>query len=256
MAAHAQRSGQEPDPRAGVDERLGETISLDTEFTTATGETVRIGDLIREGRPAVLNLVYHNCPMLCSLILDGVTATLKDLAWTPGAEFDVFTVSFDPADTPREAQARKARYLDTYGRYGADEGWHFLTGTEASINALTDEVGFRYYWDEETEQFMHTAVLVFISPEGVITRYLYGIQFQADDVRKALVEASAGTIGSTVDRFLYYCYVYDPEANAYVISPMNVMRIGGVMTMLLLGLMLVIFWRRERDRADRILASS
>lgn len=233
---------------AGLNERLGETVPGDITFLDAAGEPVAIQDVLDRGKPVVLNLVYHSCPMLCNLVLDGLRKSLATLEWRVGEEFEVLTVSFDSEDTPEEAARKKEQTLAAYDRAGAAAGWHFLTGDSVAIGRLTDAVGFEYRWDEATQQYMHTAALVLLSPDATITRYLYGLEFPAQTLRNALVEASDGTVGTTLDRLILYCYIYSAEDNAYVLHAQNLMRVAGGLTVLVLGLTLTLFWRRERDR--------
>lgn len=246
----AQGADTVPPPLKEVDviEHLGETIPTDLAFTDADGQPVTLGDYLDGKRPVLLNLAYHECPMLCSLLLDGLTASLRDMDWVPGEKFDILTVSFSPAETPAQAQAQKARYLERLDKPGAADGWHFLVGDEANVRRLTDAVGFAYRWDEPAQQYAHPAVLVFLSGEGVITRYMYGIEFSGFDVRNSLIEASQGEIGTTVDRLILYCFQYDPEAGSYVPIARNVMQLAGLLTVLVLGGLLFWFWRREGQR--------
>jgi len=230
----------------GIDERLGQTLPLDTPFEDETGRTVVLGDYFDGDRPVILNLVYHECPMLCSLLLTEFTRTLTEMEWQPGAEYDVVTVSFSATEDPTIASRAKERYLSQLGNPEAGAGWHFLTGEQESITALASALGFRYRWVESSQEFAHPAAIIFASGEGVITRYIHGMGYPPADVRKALVEASEGKVGTTVDRILLYCYQYDAEANSYVLHARNLMKLGGLGTLLLLGIGLAIFWRRER----------
>jgi len=252
-SALAQRAGEMPAvfDSVGVTEHLGETIPGNITFRTSDGQTVAIEDYLGREKPVLLNLVYHDCPMLCNLVLDGVTAAMQEMSWTPGEQFEVLTVSFNKAETPALAARQKARYLDTYGRPAAANGWHFLTGEAASIDRLTRAVGFEYRWVEQQQQFAHPAVLIFLSPSGKISRYLYGLEYNPSDVRTALLEASEGTVGSTVDRVLLFCLQYDPNANSYVANAINIMKLGGLLTVLALGTVLLIFWRREGTSQQR-----
>lgn len=247
----AQRSGQ-PLPEAfndaGLDEQLGERVPQDVTFYNEAGEEVALGDYFQADRPVILNFVYHNCPMLCNLVLDGFTKALQGMEWTPGEQFEVVTVSFAADETPDLAARQKALYLKSLGRPEAAAGWHFLTGEEASIQRLAQSVGFEFRWDEQAQQYAHPATLVFLSPEGKVTRYLYGLDYPPRDVRTALVEASNGTVGTTLDRLILYCFQYDPAANSYVLHAQNAMKLGGLLTVLVLGTGLFLLWRRERFR--------
>lgn len=256
--AVAQRSGELPPEFSGigVEEHLGETIPTDVTFVDADGQAVTLASYFGREKPVLLTLVYHNCPMLCNLILDFTTEALRDLSWTPGEEFEIVTVSFNAIETAELARQQKAKYVEMLGRPAAARGWHFLTGDEAAINALTEAVGFQYRWDEASQQFAHPAVLIFLSPDGTITRYLNGLNVPSRDVRLALVEASNGEVGTLVDQFFQYCFQYDPEANSYVAHAQNLMRLGGGLAVLVLGLVLVTLWRREVQRLDEPAAVS
>jgi len=249
-ALYAQRAGDIAPVFDGVslDEQLGEHVPLDLTFRDENGEIVRLGDYFDGTRPVALNLVYFDCPMLCSIVLMKWTDTLKKMAWVPGDQFEVVTVSFSSHESPQLAAKARIRYLKQLGKPAAASGWHFLTGTETNIRALTDAVGFHFKWVEEKQQYAHPTTLTLLSGDGKITRYLQGVDYPAGDVRKALVEASAGKVGSTVDRIALYCFQYDPKANSYVVSAFNLMRLGGGITILVLALMLVFLWRRERRR--------
>ena len=230
----------------GVDEKLGESIPMDLKFVNSEGETIRLGDLIEEGKPVLLNPLYYECPILCGLVLDAVYNVVNQLAWNPGRDYTIISFSIDPEETPEIAANSKEHYLTQLGRAGADEGWHFLTGDEESIKKLTDSIGFRYKYDEQTGEYLHLASIMMISPQGTITRYLYGASFREFDLRNALNEAADGTIGSAMDRVLMYCFTYDPSSQSYVPVAMNIMKLGGLATVIFLGIFLGVFWRRER----------
>ncbi len=251
--AAAQRAGELPKAfeGVGIDEQLGEHVPMDLTFTDETGATVTLGDFFDGERPVALNLVYFNCPMLCSLVLDGFTKTLEQMEWTPGEEFDVVTVSFASDETPELAARAKERYLMVLDRPEAARGWHFLTGSEENIRALTDAVGFRFKWVEESQEYAHPTALILLGGDGKITRYLHGMQYKPRDVRTALVEASAGKVGTTVDQIILYCFRYDADANSYVADAVSLMKLAGFLTIIVLGLFLFIFWRRERRNLDR-----
>ncbi len=233
-----------------VEARLGETVPADAEFLNARGETVTIGSYYDRGKPIVLSLVYFDCPMLCNLMTDGLVETLSQMDWTPGDEFTVLTASFNYREGPDVASRARAMYLGMLGRPEAGEGWHFLTGSKESIAEITGSVGFKFRWMEETSQFAHPATLIFLSPDGVITRYLYGLERTPREMRNALVEAGNGAVGNVIDSVILYCFQYDPDARGYVAQAFNIMRLGGVITMILLGTALFIFWRREANALD------
>jgi protein SCO1 len=231
----------------GFEQRLGASIPLDLLLRDEAGKTVRLGDYFGT-RPVILTMAYYNCPMLCGLVLDGLAQSLRGLRFNLGEQFVVVTVSFDPGEIPAHATAKKDQFLRSYARPGAVDGWHFLTGDAASIQQLTQAIGFRYAYDAENRQFAHAAGLVVLTPQGEIARYLYGIEFAPKDVRLALVEASAGQIGSPVDQLLLFCSRYDPSTGQYGLIIMHVLRLSGLMTVVVLGGFLTVMFRRERRR--------
>lgn len=239
-----------------VVEHLGERIPLDLMFTDESGRSVRLGGYFAPERPVILVMGYYRCPMLCNLVFNGLADGVEQLSWRLGEQFTIITVSIDSSETPELAAAKKANY--TQFMHGVDSlaGWHFLTGKASRSRALADAVGFEYRWDDDSKQWAHPAVVMLLSPDGVITRYLYGIEFPERDLRLGLLEASEGRIGTTIDRIILYCYHYDPQAGGYVVLAENVMRLGGVVTVVLLGGLLVILWRRERRRRYAVRATS
>lgn len=234
----------------GVTEHLGAKIPLEVPFVDEQGQAVTLQRYFTSGKPVILNLVYYTCPMLCTMVLNGMVDGLKDVAYTIGTEYEVVSISIDPRDTPDIAFKKKSNYLKSYGRPGAEPGWHFLTGTEENIRKVADSVGFQYRWDERQEQYAHAATLFVLTPQATISRYLYGIQFASKDLRLALLEASEGKIGSVIEQFILFCYHYDPVGKKYALYATNVMRLGGVLTMLILFSYLGILWRRERRVAS------
>jgi protein SCO1/2 len=233
----------------GFDQRLGEALPLQAPFTDEHGRSVRLGDYFGK-RPVVLSFVYYECPMLCTIGLNGLSAALKVLSFVPGQEFEVVTVSFDAKETPALAAAKKKTYLARYQRQGAEAGWHFLTGSDASIEALTRAAGFRYVWDEATKQFAHPAGLVVATPEGRISHYLFGVEYAPKDLRFALIEAASGRIGDAADQLLLYCYQYDPQTGRYSASILNVVRVLAVLTVLGLFGFIVTASRRQKPRTE------
>ena len=249
----AQVPTQKPREIEGIDvtEHLGSYIPDTLQFVDEQGHTIQLGDLLHKGKPVVVNFVYYNCPMLCGFVLEGFTKAIKPLDWTPGKEFEIITISFDPKETPAEAREAKESYIKMLGKPEAGDGWHFLTASAEASTALARAVGFAYKWDERTQQYVHPTALVFLSPEGKITRYLYGIDYPPQDMRLALLESAQGKVGasaSLVDRVLLYCYQYDPEAGSYSLVATNIMKLGGLITLLALGVALVIFWIHERRK--------
>jgi protein SCO1/2 len=238
-----------PGPLRGVgfDQRLNEHIPLDLLFRDEAGQTVRLGDYIgtAAARPTILALVYYECPMLCTVVLNGLLGSLRALSFNIGEQFNIVTVSFDPTETPALAAAKKKEYVQRYGRPGATAGWHFLTGEETAIQQLTQAVGFRYTYDPETKQYIHASGIVVLTPQGKIARYFYGVEYAPRDLRLGLVEASANKIGSPIDQVLLFCYHYDPLTGKYGLLIMNVIRIAGFATVLSLGTFIVVMLRRD-----------
>jgi protein SCO1 len=235
----------EPLRAIGFDQRIGQRLPLDIALRDEAGNPIVLGDLFT-GRPVVLSLVYYECPMLCTLSLNGLVSALRVLKLEPGRDFDLVTVSFNERDSASGARARKKAYLERYDRPGADRAWHFLTGDKDSLARLTDAVGFRYTWDEETRQFAHGSGIVVATPDGVLSRYLYGIEYAPKDLRLALVESAAGRLGSVVDRFLLACYRYDPAHGRYGAYAMGLVRAAGGATVLTLAGFMAVMLRRER----------
>lgn len=231
----------------GLTPRLGNQVPLDLRFTGSEGQQVALSDIFGQERPVVLTFVYHTCPMLCSLLLDGVTRALADLPFTPGREYELITVSFGAADTPESAARQRERYMKQLDRSEAE--WHFLTGSESAINSLTQSVGFAYKWVEEQQEYAHPAAVIFLSDSGSITRYLPDFAPQARDVRAAIVESSQGTVGTLLDRAFLFCFQFDPTSNSYVLVATRAMQVGGGLTALALLMSLGLLWMRELKRA-------
>jgi protein SCO1/2 len=234
----------------GFDQHLDQALPLDTPFTDEQGREVRLGQYFGS-KPVVLAFVYYTCPMLCTQVLNAMTSTLGVLSLDAGKDFDVVLVDFDPRETPEQAAAKKAEQLQRYKRPGADDGWHFLTGSETSIKAVTSAAGFRYAWDEQTRQFAHPTGIIVVTPDGRPARYLFGIEYGPRDVRFALLEASAGRIGSVADSLLLYCYHYDPMTGRYGLYIMRTLRVAGVATVLLIATFIIVMVRREKSAARR-----
>ena len=249
LAAPAEAAQDLPGPltEVGFDQRLGESVPLELSFTDERGRPVLLGDLFGE-RPVLLALVYFDCPMLCTLVLNGLTSAVRALDFEPGQEFDIVVVSFDERETPEQARASKAIYLERYGRPDTSSAWHFLTGESESIRRLTEAVGFRYVYDAAADQFAHAAGILALTPEGRVARYFYGIEYAPRDLRLGLVEAADGRIGSVVDQVLLYCFHYDPVVGRYSAAAMNLLRLAAAVTLLALGGFLLVQWRRERRR--------
>jgi protein SCO1 len=239
-----------PDPLRAVsyEQRIGRPVPLDLGFRDEDGRAVVLRDYFGR-RPVVLVPAYYRCTMLCPLVLNGVVSALRALPFDVGKAFDVVTVSFNPAESSADAAKRKETSLEDYRRPDAASGWHFLTGDETAIRALTDAIGFRYTWDEAHQQYAHAAGIVVLTPDGTIARYFYGVEFAPRDLRLALVEASAGKLGSPVDQLLLFCFHYDPASGKYGATVMSAVRAGGALTLLGLGTFLVLSWRREARRS-------
>jgi protein SCO1/2 len=234
--------------KVGFDQNLDAQLPLDVPFRDEAGRAVTLGDYFGR-RPVIVNLVYYECPMLCTLELTELARSLKPIAFDPGKDFEIVTVSIDPGEQPALAAAKKQRYLELYGRKQAGAGWHFLTGDETSIHRLAQTVGFRYEYDPKTDQYAHPAGIIMATSEGRISRYFYGLNYPARDLRLGLMEASAGKIGSPIDRLLLICFHYDPSTGKYTFAIMSALRILGVATVLGLGTFMFVMYRRERRSA-------
>jgi protein SCO1/2 len=228
----------------GIEQHLDAQVPPDLTFRDETGKTVRLGDYFGR-KPLILNLVYYNCTMLCGEALAGLASAMRLVKFDVGNEFDVVTVSFDPRETPEMAAAKKKDYVGRYGRASAAAGWHFLTGSTDSINALTQAVGFQYQYDAKTNQYAHATAIMVLTPQGHISRYFYGVDFPPKDLRMGLVEASQGKIGNAVDAVLLFCYHYNPETGKYGAMVANILRLAAAATILIMGIFLFIFWRMD-----------
>jgi protein SCO1 len=229
----------------GIEQHLDAQVPPDLAFVDDSGRTVHLGDYFGN-KPVILHLVYYNCTMLCGEVLAGLAGALKAVKFDVGKEFDIVTVSFNPKETPDLAAAKKKDYVARYGRPGATNGWHFLTGSADSINALTRAVGFQYQYDPKIQQYAHATAIMVLTPQGHISRYFYGVEFPPKDLRMGLVEASEGKIGNAVDQVLLYCYHYDPATGKYGAIVSNILRLGAGVTILLLGGLLLILFRLEK----------
>jgi protein SCO1/2 len=237
--------------RVGLDQKLDAQVPLDLTFRDEQGATVRLGQYFH-GKPVVLSLVYYNCPMLCTEVLNGMKGVFRHLPLVIGRDFEVVTVSIDPTETPSLAAAKKAMYLKGYEHPEGASGWHFLTGDQPQIRTLADVVGFRYVYDKQTKQYAHAAGIMVLTPEGKVARYLYGVDYLIKDMKLALVEASNNTVGSPIDQVLLLCYHYDPATGKYGLVVMNLLKIGGAITLLVLGGFIIIMLRRERKHRVRL----
>jgi len=231
----------------GIEQRLGSSVPLDALLLDEAGRPVRLGQYFGT-RPVVLVLAYYNCPMLCTQVLNGTVAAMRSISFDAGKQFEVVAVSFDPRDTPADAAAKKAPYVREYNRPGAEAGWHFLTGGPGSIARLTSAAGFRYKFDESIGQFAHASGIFVATPDGRLSRTLFGIEYAPRDLRLALIEAADKKIGTPVDQILLYCYHYDPKVGKYGAVVMNMVRLGGVAAVAILTTFLLVMWRRDRKR--------
>lgn len=255
VPAHAQGNERPTILRdIGFDQKLGDRIPLDTAFRDETGKPVRLADYFG-GKPVVMNLVYFDCPMLCIVTLSGMASALKELSWDAGNEFEVVTISFDPKEGPEQAAAKKKQFMERYKRPAAEKGWHFLTGDLSAIHRLTKAVGFRYVWDQASQQFAHPAGTIVLTPDGRIARYLFGVEYAPRDLRLALVEAGGGTIGTPIDAVFLACYRYDPTTGRYSAAIMRILRFFGVLTVLAIAAFVFFHLRREHARGPEPQAS-
>jgi protein SCO1/2 len=229
----------------GIDQKLNNQIPLDLSFRNEQGQAVQLNEYFNHGKPVILTLVYYNCPMLCTQVLNGLLDTMKHLKIEAGKDYEVLTISIDPTERPILAAAKHDLYTGLYGRPGGAAGWHFMTGDEAQIERLANAVGFRYAYDPDSKQFAHASTIVVLTPEGKISRYFYGIQYPARDLRFGLMEASEGKIGSPVDEILLFCYHYDPVTGKYGIVISHVIKIAGGLTVLVIGLLIFFLARKE-----------
>jgi protein SCO1/2 len=225
-------------------QRLGEQLPLDAQFRDEEGRAVELGDYFGD-KPVLLAFVYYQCPMLCTQVLNGISSALRVLEFAPGQEFEIVLVSFDPRDTPADATAKKRETLAYWDAADQADAWHFLTGDQPAISAVTAAAGFTYRWEEQTQQFAHVSGVLTVTPEGRLSRYFYGVEYSPRDLRLAMVESSNNQIGSAVDELLLYCFRYDPAAGQYGAVVMNVMRLGAAITLTLVVGFMLLMWRRD-----------
>ncbi|MGH9523907.1 MAG: SCO family protein [Terriglobales bacterium] len=236
--------------KVGIDQNLNHQVPLDLAFTDESGRAVKLRDYFGS-KPVVLSLVYYECPMLCTETLNGMVSAFKVLKFEPGKEFNVVTVSFNSHETPQLAAQKKANYLRQYGRPGAEQGWHFLIGSQASIDALTNAVGFHYAWDQTTQQFAHATGIMVLTPDGKIAQYYYGVEYSPRDLRLGIVQASKGQVGTVVDQVLLYCFHYDPRTGKYGAVITRVLQVAGVATIVFLGGFMFLMFRLEPKYDDK-----
>ena len=234
--------------KIGIEQKLGEQLPLETEFKNEDGQGIKLSRIFESGRPVILAFVYYECPMLCNEVLNGLSGSLKGISLDAGKDFDVVAISFDARenDKPNLAKNKKAAYMERYGRPGAEKGWHFLTGTQASIDSVTKAAGFGFRWDEKSEQFAHAGGVMLVTPQGKMSRYFYGIDYSPRDLKLGVMESAENRVGNAADQMLLYCYHYDPATGKYGLAILSIIRIGAVLTLLGMGAMGFVFWRRGR----------
>ncbi|MBL7557850.1 MAG: SCO family protein [Bdellovibrionaceae bacterium] len=232
----------------GIEEKLGSTVDMDLKFKNEKGEDVTLGSFYDGRHPVIISLVYYSCPGLCNFHLNGLVEGLKGLDWSPGEKFQVLAISFDAKETPDLGAGKKKSYMDVYERPQAEKGFHFLTADQATIDKITSSVGFKFKWNETEKEWAHSSAAIVTTPKGIISRYLGGIMFDPKDVKLALNEATEGKIGTFVDKMILYCFHYDPKENKYSLAAFNLVRLGGVGIVVILMLLLLPFWLRNRKR--------
>jgi protein SCO1 len=231
----------------GIEEKLNAQVDLNLQFVGEDGYPVTLRDYFQKGRPVILNMVYYRCPMLCTLVLNSQTETMREIPWTPGNEYEVVTITIDPRESFADARKKKAIYMASYDKPAP--GWHFLADYQGNAKRLADQIGFQYAYDKSIDQYAHPAAIMVMTPAGRVARYLYGIRYKARDLRFALAEASEGRSTMTIEKILLFCYHYDPKAGAYVLFAMNLMRGGGVLTMILIFFFVRRLYKAERFRS-------
>lgn len=229
----------------GIEQKLDHQVPLNLSFKDEHGADVKLQKYFT-GKPVILTLVYYECPMLCTEVLNGMVKAMKVMQLSAGKDYDIVTISFNPRETSGLAYDKKQVYLESYNRPGAEQAWHFLTGNEDSIHRVTSAVGFKYKYDPAQDQFAHAAAIFVLTPDGRLSRYLYGVEFSARDLRLALVEASEGKIGSPIDQALLFCFHYDPSAGKYSAAVLNFVRLGGILTVLSISIFIVSMRRKEK----------
>lgn len=233
----------------GIDQKLNSEMPLDAVFKDEQGRVLPLKDYLN-GKPAVLALVYYECPMLCTMVLNGLLRTVRPMTLNVGEQFDIIAVSFDPSDTPAMAEKKRFEYTERYNRPGSEKGWRFLTGDEANIKRLTQAVGYRYSKDPQTGQWAHASGVIVVTPEGRVARYFYGVEYSSRDLRFALVEASKGKVGTAVDQVLLYCFHYDPTTGKYGVLIMNLLRAGAALTVF--AILAFWFFNNRRGRRGKL----
>jgi protein SCO1/2 len=242
-----QNIGVRPDllKQVRIDQKLNDSVPMDAQFRDEKGRPVALGQFFN-GKPVILSLVYYNCPMLCTQVLNGLQRSIKDMSLTLGKDFEIVTLSIDPTEKPVLAEAKQSLYTGFYGRPGSSSAWHFLIGDDVQIHRVADAVGFQYAYDPDSHQYAHASAIMVLTPEGKISKYFYGVTYPQRDLRLGLVDASEGKIGSPVDQVLLFCYHYDPHTGKYGLLISRLIQLSGGLTVLVGGICLLILFRRER----------
>ncbi len=257
-SAYAQKAlDQAPEELESIDvtEHLGDYVPEDIKIVNEAGDTVMLGEMLHHEKPIILTMGYYSCPMLCNLVFNGLSKSVAQLKWNAATEFDMLTVSVNPRETSDLAAAKKKNYLKDFeknaGKPFDPAGWTFAVAEEDQSRALADAIGFGYRYDSATQQYAHPAVTIILTPDGMVSRYLYGIDHSRQNLKLALLEASEGKYGSTVDKLILYCFQYDPDAKGYVLFAVNVMKLGGGMMVLAIAFFFGIMWVRGRAKRNR-----
>lgn len=230
-----------------ITEKLGAQLPLDTPFVDESGNEVALSQYFNQGKPVILSVVYFDCPGLCNFILNGLVGGMRLLKYNLSEHYDVITLSMDHRENSQLAAKKKASYLKEYGRLGSEAGWHFLTGTEENIRKVTETIGFGFRWDAESNQYAHSSGIFILSPTGKLTRLFYGVEFPSAQLRLALLEASEGRVGTLADRVMMFCFKYDPNKRGYALAAVRLVQAGAGLTLMMMGLWLWVFWRRQRS---------
>ena len=238
----------------GIEQKLNSQLPLDAEFKDENGNAVKLGDYFSKGKPVVLALVYYECPMLCNEVLNGLTGSLKGISFDAGNDFEVVAISFDARENEKTdlTKNKKASYMARYARPGTEQGWHFLTGTQSEIDKVTQTVGFNYKFDPATNQFVHAGGIMVVTPEGKLSRYLYGIDYSPKDLKFSLMDSAQNKIGNPVEQLYLYCFHYDPSSGKYGLAILSILRLLSVATIFGIGALLVVFWRYNKKKAANL----
>jgi len=239
--------------RINVTEKLGDFIPLNVQLVDQNGERITLNKIANNSTPIIFSFAYYDCPMLCTQVLNSISQSINKLDWESKDKFSVVTVSINPNDTAESARLKKERYVAGLNDESLMYNWNFYTTDQATIDVLTNAFGFEYFYDVERNEYAHPAVVFVLSPDGKISRYLYGLNFKPKDLKLSLLEATDGNIGNTLEKLLLYCYYYDSTSNTYTLFANNVMRLGGVLTIIVLSLFLGLYWLRENRNRIRYL---